>query len=230
MSEVFEGFPQATFQFLKQLKSNNNREWFNDNKARYLNDVLKPSLLLIEAIGPKLKKISPHFTAVAKRSGGSLMRVYRDTRFSKDKTPYKTNIGIQLRHEFGKDVHAPGFYIHIAPAESFFGAGIWHPENAVLRQIRNHIVENEGEWSRIRKTKKIKERFELAGDSLKRPPQGISADHPLIEDLKRKDFILVGSLAKSILGKRGLIDQIESDMKAVKRHLRFLCDALKLPL
>ena len=89
----FEGFPKTCIPFLRQLAKNNQRLWFNDNKHRYETAVREPALAFIESMGPELKKLSPHFRASAKKVGGSLMRVYRDTRFARDKTPYKTNVG-----------------------------------------------------------------------------------------------------------------------------------------
>src|SRR5665811_1482075 len=101
----------------------------------YEREVLEPALAFVHAFGPKLRKISPFFVASDDRVGGSLMRVYRDTRFAKDKTPYKTNVGIQFRHEQGRDVHAPGFYLHISPEECFFAVGCWHPDPDALGRI-----------------------------------------------------------------------------------------------
>ena len=101
-------------------------------------------------MGERLPGISKHLTAIPKRSGGSLMRVYRDTRFSRDKTPYKTNIGIQFRHEQGKDVHAPGLYFHLDRNECFLGVGMWHPEREALAAIRQAIVDDPKAWRRVR--------------------------------------------------------------------------------
>ena len=115
----FQKFEPTLFQFLEELTDNNNRPWFQKNKLRYEREVLEPCLAFIRAFGLRLKRISKFFVASDQRSGGSLMRVYRDMRFSKDGAPYKTNVGIQFRHEFGRDVHAPGFYVHIAPGECF---------------------------------------------------------------------------------------------------------------
>ncbi|MCH7945702.1 MAG: TIGR02453 family protein, partial [Armatimonadetes bacterium] len=105
--------------FLSDLKKNNNRQWFQKNKDRYESDVREPLLKFIEAFEPRLHKISPHFIADARKTGGSLFRIYRDTRFSHDKRPYKTHAGVQFRHERAKDVHAPGFYLHIEPKQVF---------------------------------------------------------------------------------------------------------------
>ena len=120
----FRGFDASLLQFLEELADNNHRSWFQINKERYETAVLEPSLAFIREFAPRLKKISPYFVASDRRVGGSLMRVYRDTRFGKDKTPYKTNVGIQFRHEFGKDVHAPGFYVHLVPGQRFLALAV----------------------------------------------------------------------------------------------------------
>ncbi|MDH5215569.1 MAG: TIGR02453 family protein, partial [Gammaproteobacteria bacterium] len=135
----YASFKPETLEFLRELAANNNREWFAENKKRYEEQVLDVALNFIQSMHDPLRKIAPHFTAVPKRVGGSLMRVYRDTRFSKDKIPYKTNIGIQFRHGKAKDVHAPGFYLHIHPDEVFLGAGIWRPESSALAALRDRI-------------------------------------------------------------------------------------------
>ena len=124
----FRGFEPQLFQFLEELADNNNRPWFQKNKGRYQREVLEPAMAFIRAFQPRLKRISPSFLASDRRVGGSLQRVYRDTRFFKDGEPYKTNVGIQFRHEQGRDVHAPGFYVHIAPGECFLAVGLWRPE------------------------------------------------------------------------------------------------------
>jgi uncharacterized protein (TIGR02453 family) len=162
----FEGFRPTLFEFLEQLADNNNRPWFQANKGRYERDVREPSLAFIRAFPPRLKKISPFFVASDRRVGGSLMRVYRDTRFAKDGKPYKTNVGIQFRHEQGQDIHAPGFYVHIAPDECFLAIGLWRPDPVSLAQIRQAIVEWPDRWRRARDDKKFRQHFSLEGDSL----------------------------------------------------------------
>jgi uncharacterized protein (TIGR02453 family) len=229
MTEPFTGFSPALIKFLNQLKRNNNRDWFAENKSRYETEVLFPALAFVEAFQPRLKKISPYFMAVPKRVGGSVMRVYRDTRFAKDKTPYKTNLGIHFRHERGKDAHCPGFYLHIDPQECFLGAGIWHPDSASLNRIRAAIDEDRAVWKRVRDQKTFRSHFELAGDSLIRPPRGFDADHPCIEDLKRKDHIGIKSFdAKTICGP-DFLDQVASTLSSSRGYMRFLCDALRVP-
>ena len=128
----FTQFEPTLFQFLEDLTDNNNRPWFQENKHRYDREVLEPCMASSAPFEPRLKKISEYFVASDRRVGGSLMRVYRDTRFAKDSEPYKTNVGIQFRHEFARDVHAPGFYVHIAVDECFLCAGTWRPDREPL--------------------------------------------------------------------------------------------------
>lgn len=222
-------FQPAVFQFLRQLARNNNRPWFQEHKARYEEQALLPALAFIRDFAPRLKKISAYFVASDRRVGGSLMRIYKDTRFSRDKTPYKTNIGIQFRHEFGRDIHAPGFYVHIAPGECFLAVGLWRPDSPSLLQVRQAIDEWPDRWRRARNDKKFRAAFYLDGASLKRAPQGFEPDHPLIEDIKRTDFIAVSDLAEQDVLDAGFLDRVAAAFAASRPFMRFLCDALKIP-
>ncbi len=217
-------FSKATIRFLKELEKNNNRDWFEANKTRYESDVREPALAYIEAMAPHLGKISGSFIASPKKVGGSLMRVYRDVRFSKDKTPYKTNIGIQFRHTAGKDVHAPGFYLHIEPSEVFMGAGIWRPDSTTVNHTRMHMDDNQAQWKRMVKGLTGKG-FELHGEKLKRPPRGYSDDHPLIEDLKRKDFIVTQSLKEYKVTDKDFVKYSAGLFASTKSFVRFICEA-----
>src|SRR5438105_12042155 len=113
----FPGLPKDFFAFFRELKANNNRVWFEDNKQRYRDSVRAPLSAFVSTIAPHVKKISKHFVCDPRPNGGSIFRIYRDVRFSKDKRPYKENAGCYLRHAAGKDVHAPGFYMHFSPGE-----------------------------------------------------------------------------------------------------------------
>ena len=225
----FNGFPKDFFAFYDELVDHNDRDWFADNKDRYLDSVVAPALSFIETLAPRLKKISPHFTAVPKRSGGSLMRIYRDTRFSKNKTPYKTNLGMHFRHEAGKNVHAPGFYLHYSPRESFVGCGVWCPDRDALGMIRQTLDEHGDGWKRVTRAKKFREQFDLHGDTLKRPPRGYDESHPLIVDLKRKDHVIRSTLKRKDFASPKLIDQTAALYKQAMPYVRFLCDALHVP-
>ncbi|HEV7764580.1 MAG TPA: DUF2461 domain-containing protein [Thermoanaerobaculia bacterium] len=173
------------FRFLNELRENNDREWFQANKERYEKKVREPILRFISDVGPRLQKISGAIVADPRPSGGSLFRIHRDTRFSKDKSPYKTHIGVHFFHESAKkSPSVPGFYLHIMPTESFIASGIWRPEPAALARIRDSIAGGSAEWKAFRKSKLV-----IEGDSLKRPPRGYAADHPDLEHLKRTDFV-----------------------------------------
>lgn len=225
----FGGFPKDLFQFLGELGVNNEKEWFDRNKARYEASVREPSLEFVRAMAPRLRKLSSHFVADDRKVGGSLMRIHRDVRFSKDKTPYKTNVGIQFRHEAGKDVHAPGVYLHLEPGAAFLGVGLWHPEPDALAAIRKRIAENPAAWKKARGAASFGAAYRLEGESLKRPPKGIDPDHPQIEDLKRKDHIAVTDLKVAALTKLAAADEVAKAMVIAKPYVRFLCEALKLP-
>jgi len=226
---MFEGFPKGAARFFKELEKNNNREWFAEHKPRYEELVLNPALELVTDIAGPLKKVSKHFTAIPKKSGGSLMRIYRDTRFSKNKTPYKTNLGIHFRHEVGKDVHAPGLYFHIDAKEVFLGAGIWRPDSKTLNQIRRRIDDDPKAWKRIKGKKEFKSTFEVSDESLKRPPRGYEKDHPMIDELKLKNHVILASLKPSDIQDRKLIDKLCKNFKLAMPYVRFLCDSIPLP-
>lgn len=221
-------FTQATFEFLEELSGNNNRAWFEANKPRYEALVREPALDFIDAMAPELARFAPHFRADSRKMGGSLMRVFRDTRFARDKTPYKTNIGIQFRHELGKDVHAPGFYVHVSLEECFLGVGCWHPEADALGKIRDHLAEKPERWFAVTEQSGIGKHWFLTGSSLSRPPRGFAADHPAIEDLKRKDFIALSDLAPEEVIGSGLIKLASERFTAAAPFMKFLCDALQV--
>ena len=213
-------FDLSTFRFLTALSLNNSRDWFNEHKDDYEQLVREPALRMIRDFSPRLGRISRHFLAVDRKVGGSLMRVQRDIRFSRDKEPYKTNIGIQFRHEVGKDVHAPGFYLHLSPEDCFLAAGVWHPDPDALGRIRQRILEQPRSWLRA---------VNDQGDSLCRAPRGISPDHPLVEDLKRKDHVAVVPLSHAMATSSRLLTLLEQRFSVSQPYVRFLCQALSLP-
>ncbi len=223
-----EFFGEDTFLFLSRLGENNNRDWFHEHKHEYEAMVREPALDFIRAMKPELARFAPHFVAVDKKVGGSLMRVYRDVRFGKNKQPYKTNIGIQFRHELGKDVHAPGFYLHIEAGEAFVGAGIWHPDSETLKKIRTYIDAHPTRWQDALNDKALNKAFSLAGDSLKRAPKGYAMDHPMIEDLKRKDFIAIAPLMPELILQDDLVGLIGSYFETATPLMQQLCRAVSV--
>ena len=219
-------FKPSFFKFLRDLRENNNRDWFNANKGRYEDSVKDPALRFISDFGQHLGKISRHFSADPRPVGGSMFRIYRDVRFSKNKDPYKTAVGIQFRHKAGKDAHAPGFYLHLEPGEIFAAGGMWHPDSPALKGIRDGIVADPARWKRIRKGKAFQDGFQLGGDSLKRPPKGYDGDHPLIDDLKRKDFICHKRLTQKAVTSPGFPKVLAGLYRQTGPLVKFLCEAV----
>ena len=218
-------FSTETFRFLHDLAQNNDRAWFMANKPRYEVHVKAPALALIEDFAPRLAKISPRFAATPR----SLYRIHRDTRFSKDKSPYKTYTGIHFRHERAKDAHAPGFYLHVEPGNVFAGVGIWHPDPDALRRIREHIVARPDAWKRASRGRAFRAEFELAGDRLTRPPKGFDPEHALIEDLGWKDYVGLATLDERVVRRSTLPADLAETFAAGTSLMRFLCSALDVP-
>ncbi|MDD4891513.1 MAG: TIGR02453 family protein, partial [Phycisphaerae bacterium] len=178
----FTGFKPTLARFLAELARNNNRPWFARNRDRYEAEVREPVLAFIRAIGPRIEAISQHIFVSDSKVGGSMMRPYRDTRFSGDKEPYKTNVGIHFRHEMGESAHAPGFWMHIAPREFWMAVGMWKPDGETLARVRTYMAEHPAEYLAARDSRAFRSRWEIVGDALKRPPRGFDPNHPLIED------------------------------------------------
>jgi uncharacterized protein (TIGR02453 family) len=220
-------FTPGLFAFLRELSANNDREWFTANKARYVAEVQEPALAFVEDVGMRLPEVSRHLVADARTTGGSLFRIYRDVRFSKDKSPYKTHTGIQFRHARTRDVHAPGFYLHLEPGTVFVACGVWHPDRDTLHAIRTAIAAKPGRWQAI--VDELGENFRLGGEALKRPPAGFDPDHPLIDELKRKDFIAIADLTESDAVASGFLDRFLELCGQAGGFMRFLCDSSRVP-
>jgi uncharacterized protein (TIGR02453 family) len=225
----FTGFTKDAFQFLAELALNNEREWFEANKARYEQSVREPALALIRSMKPKLAEVSSHFMAIDKKVGGSLMRIHRDVRFAKDKSPYKTNIGIHFRHEAEDNVHAPGFYVHVAPDSCFVGIGMWGPEPDALAKIRARIDADPKAWKKATAVPKFVKAFTRGGESLKRPPKGFAEDHPFVEDLKRKHHIATATLEPKDFQDAKAVDRLATLFALGSDFIRFQCEALGVP-
>lgn len=209
----------AFFQFLRDLKANNRRDWFQEQKWRYERDVRQPLLEQIESLAGPLEELSPHFVA----DKSSLFRPHRDTRFSADKSPYKLHAAAQFRHERGKDAHAPGFYLHLEPGQVFVGGGLWRPEAANLARVRDAIVAWPQRWQEARQC------GTLEGESLKRPPRGYDPEHAYGEDLKRKDFVTMTTFTEEQACDPGFSQSVLETFARMQPLLRFLCHSLDLP-
>src|SRR5262245_849613 len=190
---TFKGLPKDFFAFFKELAKNNERPWFEENKQRYKESVVAPLSDFIAAMAPRVAKVSKYITVDPRPNGGSMFRIYRDVRFSKDKSPYKNHGGVQFRHALGKDAHAPGFYMHFADDEVFYGGGIWMPESDALTKVRRAIEGNAKGWKKITEDKGFTKAFSdgVEGEALSRPPKGFDAEHAYINDIKRKSFFVM---------------------------------------
>jgi uncharacterized protein (TIGR02453 family) len=219
-------FDPTFFKFLKQLKTHNNRAWFLANKERYEREVRNPLLDFIGDLGPSLRKVSKHLIVDNSPSGGSMFRIYRDTRFSKDKTPYKTHVAAQFRLGRSKDVHTPGYYLHLSPGEVFAGGGIWRPEAPVLGQIRDYLAHHPTEWKSVLKDKKFKKLCTLEGEKLQRPPKGYDPDHELIDAIKYKDFIFFSQFSEKDAQSPDFMARFVESCAAGAPYMEFLCKAL----
>jgi uncharacterized protein (TIGR02453 family) len=237
-------FTPATFKFLRSLSRNNDREWFTAHKADYEADLRQPFLRLIADMAEPLKDISPEIVANPKPMGGSLFRIYRDTRFAKDKRPYKEHSGASFYHAATRAVtrgsdgdqgtmgrlDAPGFYLHLAPgSESYCGGGLWHPQPATLKRVRDYLLNNPASWKSATQNAAFHKTYgSLGGESLSRPPRGYAIDHPLLEDLKRKDYVCASALDEDSLCRPDLPKVLIQRYRVAAPLIDWLCGALDL--
>ena len=219
-------FSPAFFGFLSELERNNSREWFQANKGRFDEQVVAPSVRFVAEAGAKLKAISPHIVADARPFGGSISRIYRDTRFSKDKRPYHTHVGIHFSHDGtkGGSEHLPGYFVHLDPKECGVYSGVWHPEGESLAAIREAIQKNSADWKKATKAP-----VHLWGESLRRPPPGVAPDHPLVEDLKRKDFVGSVKIPRAQATGPKFMDDFVAACKKMEPLNSFLAKAMAVP-
>jgi uncharacterized protein (TIGR02453 family) len=184
----FAGFPPEMARFFRSLKRNNRREWFQPRKPLFEQHVKAPMLELIGAINTELAKFAPEYVTEPKNA---IFRIYRDTRFSADKTPYKTHVAASFSRRGTERLGTGGFYFSVSHEVIEVAAGIYHPERDVTLAVRNHIVETHEELSRLLSDKKSRKLAgELQGDTLTRSPKGFDPAHPAAEFIKRKDWIL----------------------------------------
>ncbi len=221
-------FTPASFRFLRSLDSNNSRDWFHAHKDDYERHVREPFLQLIGDLQAPLAKISPHYRADPRKNGGSLFRIFRDTRFSHNKLPYKPWQGARFFHERRHEIPAPSFYMHIQPGECFAGGGMWHPESDALKHIRAFLADNPAAWKRATRSKAFSEHLSLGGETLVRPPRGYDPTHELIDDLKRKDFVASAGFSEELACSADLLPWLVATFKQVAPLVDYLCAAQEL--
>jgi uncharacterized protein (TIGR02453 family) len=219
----FEGFPKEGINFLRKLKRNNNRVWFNAHKAEYEELVKLPMQSLIATLAIVLRDYAPEMEANPKRS---MFRIYRDTRFSKDKTPYKTHVAAVFTPE-GTTHDDAGLYLHIEPGEIYLGGGIYAPDSEQLRKIRRAIAHESDAFIDIVNNKDfIKSYGSVIGEKLTRVPQGFDRNHPLAEYLRMKQYYAGASLDEKFCYSSKFVDIIHSYFRKIQPLVHFLNTAL----
>lgn len=217
-------FTPAYFTFLRELKRHNDRDWFAANRERYVADVEQPLLAFIGDFAPRLKTISLAYVADKRRMGGSMFRIHRDTRFSPDKSPFKTWTAARFPHEARRKVKSvPSFYVHLGPGESFGGGGVYHVEMAALTAIRKRIVESPDDWTAVRRTG-----IEIHGEQLKRAPAGFPSAHPHVDDLKRQNLYTLTEFTEADVLADDFLDRFTAACERAAPLVKFQTDALGL--
>ncbi|MCL6523449.1 MAG: DUF2461 domain-containing protein [Thermoflavifilum sp.] len=214
-----------TLLFLQQLRQHNHRDWFESHRSSYLQAKENFELFVAELI-QQLATIEPEMAWLQPKD--CIFRIYRDTRFSKDKTPYKTHFAASFQRG-GKKVHQPGYYVHIEPdGNSFIGGGIWHPFPEDLRKIRQEIDYNLEEFERLIQDPAFKRRFgELYDEeALQRPPKGYSADHLGIDYLKMRNFVVGYEVSDAQVQTADFLKQVVGSFALMKPFIDFLSRAL----
>jgi uncharacterized protein (TIGR02453 family) len=222
-------FSPDLFKFFKQLKRNNNRDWFQAHKQQYEETVRDPFLKFISDFQPRLHRISPHFIADPKPNGGSLLRIYKDLRFRPDAPPYKTMAAARFPHSAYKQTAAPGLYLHVEGGTTFFAGGLWHPEPEARNRVREAILASPAQWKKASKGKRLTSLCEFGKDSMTKMPPGVDPKHPLADDLKLKDFTFYTMFTDAQVCAPDFLDRVVNVSEAAGSYLEFLTRALGLP-
>ncbi len=221
----FEGFPRQGMDFLKRLKRNNNRRWFQNHKQEYEDNVRFPMQCLVATLARTMADIAPEIEFNPRRS---IFRIYRDVRFSSNKAPYKTNIAASFRVRGIKGaLEGPGLYLGIEPGEIYVGGGVYMPAGEQLKAIRTAMIERPDDFLSIVESKRFRKEFgEIEGEKLRRAPLGIPEDHPMIEHLRHKQFYIGKVLPDSACHKSAFAEQVTSVFADTMPLVRWLQKAL----
>ena len=220
MSSGFPGFPPEMVQFLRALKRNNRREWFQPRKHLYEQQVKEPMLELVTALNRDFMKFAPHFVTEPKKA---VFRIYRDTRFSADKTPYKTHVAASFWRRGSDYTGAGGFYFSVSHDQIEVAGGIWHPSPETMLLVRTHIAASYPEMRRILANKKSRKLVgDLQGDELTRAPKGFDPQHPALDLIKKKDWILDTSLNSALATTPKLYREILDRFRAIAPLIEYL--------
>jgi uncharacterized protein (TIGR02453 family) len=230
-------FGPGAFAYLKGLKKNNRREWFEPRKPELQREVLGPLRAVAEELDVRFARLAPEYEANPKRS---LFRIYRDVRFSKDKSPYKTHAAMWVYHRMpgrgvGKEIDGgAGFYLHIEPGASIVAGGLWMPPRHLLARVRDRLVDDFAGFKRIISAPAFRKRFggltdDEPGVKLKRMPRGYAEDHPAAEWLRFNSFTVSTEYTDKQMLAPDLIDRAMADFKLMLPLNRWLNSALGFP-
>lgn len=208
-----------------ELKKNNNRDWFNANKDKY-DEARSRFNTIVGALIPAIAEIDPKIASVQVKD--TVFRIYRDVRFSKDKSPYKTAMGAYIAPDGRKSKYA-GYYLHAEPGESFLAGGSYCPQAPELKKIRSEIYYNTDEYKNLIGNRKFKELFgEVYGSKLVNGPKGFPKDFPEMDLIKYKDYTLVHRVNDDFFANSDLISNTVSIFKEVKKYNDFLNRAIDM--
>lgn len=211
----------GTFDFLKQLKKNNNRDWFASHKERYLSELSQIEIFA----DTLLREMNKHDVIETPSGKKSLFRIYRDTRFSKDKTPYKTHWSGSFKRATKK--RRGGYYFHIEPGNSFVAGGFWGPEPKDLKRIREEIAYDASALRKILKSKSFIDTFgTLHGEQVQNAPKGFAVEHPAIDLIKYKQFILMKKFSDKEVLDNNFLKQINDTFKKMRPFLDYMTEVL----
>ncbi len=229
-SADFTGFGADARRFLRELAVNNDRAWFSANRERYETRIREPALAFVRAIAPHLAELSPHLVVDAARTGGSLGRANRDTRFTDDKSPYHPTVLLSFSHGHVDAGRAPGFWLRLTPRGATLTAGLRAAGPRSLRRIREAIVERPDVWQTARDDDVLATLFgDLGKPDLQRVPRGFPSDHEHEVDLRRRRFALERLMGARAVSDADLVVETAATFAAAAPLLAFLCDALGLP-
>ena len=229
---IFPGFTPEALKFLRQLKRNNEREWFKARKGEFEALLLRPLELFVEEMDVRLARTIPEIHGSPRRS---IFRIYRDTRFSKDKSPYKTHVACWFSHTraghgVGTETHGAGagYYFHLEPGQSMIAGGIWMPARPALTAIRDGIAQRGGELQKLLRSKALASRFGPLSEEgrLLRVPRGYDADHPFGPLLRHVSFTVRTQLTDADALSSTLPQLGDRDFKAMRPLVRWLNSAL----
>jgi len=216
----FPGFPKEMVTFFRGLKRNNRREWFQPRKHLFEQHVKDPMIELVTALNREFAKFAPEYVSDPKKA---VFRIYRDTRFSADKTPYKTHIAASFARRGGQRLTASGYYFSVSSDQIEVAGGIYHPDPDTMLAVRTHIAEHHQELGRILAERKVRRLLgELQGDELTRAPKGFHPAHPAIGLIKKKDWILDTTLDGSLGTTSQLYKELADRFRAMAPLIEFL--------